>query len=161
MQTYQSKFTGAQIDAAIEKVSKLETSISANSNSIKDLKAKDVTLQGNIDSVNERIDDLHSETDHYDFPSSQYNSLTSNVGMTVPIPSADIEKYKYFTVSRTNPNNGNTDTLLFYYAGRGMATDGTFVHMYGCYLGGAFLWVAPQSSTTITVRLYGEISLPN
>lgn len=94
-ENYQSSYTGAQIDAAIGKVNTLE-------NNVNGLRAKDTTLEGKITALEESVQAINEAVDHYDFVESDYNGLTSNVGIVVPIDPAEIGKYKYMNVQLPN-----------------------------------------------------------
>jgi septation ring formation regulator EzrA len=155
MQTYQSKFTGKQIDDAIDKISQMQTSIQNNANQITMLKTADTSIKNSVTAVGNRVTNLEEKTDTYEFNETYFQSLISNVGMVIAIAPSDIEKYKYFIVNQKEANTQNSVKfkLPFSYS---TTIDGLTTYYY--MIGDAYLILTLQynSSTTMIAKLMGS-----
>lgn len=155
MQTYQSKYSGKEIDDNIAKIPNMQTSIQNNANQITNLKTVNNNINTKINNINNEITNLKNETDTYEFAESYYQSLISTIGMVIPIAPSEIEKYKYFVVNYKEGNTENRAKFRLPYS-YSMTTNGETTYYY--MLGEAYivLELKYNSSTTMIAKLSGS-----
>lgn len=151
MQTYQSKFTGKQIDDAIDKISQMQTSIQNNANQITSLKSADTSIKNSVTAVGNRVTELEEKTDTYEFDESLFNSLTSDVGLVVPISSTEIEKYRRFIVNFREENSEDRAKTILYYQGS-TTISGKTTYTYANAGATVFLQLTYNTSTTMIAK---------
>lgn len=162
MQTYQSKYTGKQIEDAIDKISSLQTSIQNNANAITSsandlngkvnaLKNKDTSIDGEITALKNRVQALEEKVDHYEFSDSDYNGLTSTVGIVIPIVPSEIENYNYFVVKYRIQNSQDNASFRMYYASASTIS-GETTYSYSCAGISGVLTLKYNSSTSMVAR---------